>query len=158
METSSSVAAGTAERELVITRLFDAPRALVFKACAEPEHWVHWLGLRGISGKVLQSARRPGDAYRYYMRDAEGGDHWLQGVYREVVEPERLVFTWGFATTQWQPTSPETTVTMTFEDAGGKTRLTLRHGVFESVSACDLHREGWTDSVERLAEHLAAAR
>ncbi len=158
METSSSVATGTSDRELVITRVFDAPRELVFRACAEPEHWVHWLGTRGITGRVLQSARRPGDAYRYCMRDPEGGDHWLQGVYREVVEPERLVFTWGFATAQWQPTSPETVVTMTFEDVGGKTRLTLRHGVFESVSACDLHREGWTDSVERLAEHLVTVR
>jgi uncharacterized protein YndB with AHSA1/START domain len=158
METTSSVAGETSERELVITRVFDAPRELVFTACVEPERWVHWLGTRGCSGKVLQSARRPGDAYRYYMRDPEGGDHWLQGVYREVVEPERLVFTWRFATENWQPTSPETIVTMTFEDLGGKTRLTLRHGVFESVSACDLHREGWTDSVERLAEHLATTR
>jgi uncharacterized protein YndB with AHSA1/START domain len=158
METGNNVATETSDRELVITRLFDAPRELVFKACAEPEHWVHWLGLRGITGKVLQSAKRPGDAYRYYMRDAEGGDHWLQGVYREVVEPERLVFTWGWATEQWHPTSPETIVTMTFEDVGGKTRLKLQHGLFESVSACDLHREGWTSSVERLEEYLAAAR
>jgi uncharacterized protein YndB with AHSA1/START domain len=82
----------------------------------------------------------------------------LQGVYREVVEPERLVFTWSWATEQWQPTSPETIVSMTFEDLGRKTRLTLRHGLFESVSACDLHRQGWTDSVVRLEEYLATAR
>ena len=157
METSSSVATETSERELVITRVFDAPRELVFKACAEPEHWVNWLGLRGVSGKVLQSARRPGDTYRYYMRDPEGGDHWLRGVYREVVEPERLVFTWEFANEEGQLTVPETIVTMTFEDVGGKTRLTLRHGIFETVTSCDAHRRGWTDSVERLAQHLAAA-
>lgn len=158
METSSNVASEASDRELVLTRVFDAPRELVFKAWAEPERWVHWLGLRGCSGKVLQSARRPGDAYRYLMRDPDGGDHWLYGVYREIVEPERLVFTWRWANEQWQPISPETIVTVTFEDLGGKTRLTLRHGQFESVSACDLHRAGWTDSFERIAEYAATVR
>ncbi len=156
METTTS-AATTSERELVITRVFDAPRELVFQAWAEPEQWVNWLGLRGCSGKVLQSAKRPPDAYRYLMVDPEGGDHWLQGAYREFVAPERLVFTWGWANEQWQPISPETTVTVTLEDLGGKTRLTLRHGVFESSTACDLHREGWTGSFDRLTEHLAKA-
>ena len=117
METTSSTTTGAhaspSDRELVITRIFDAPRELVFKAWAEPERWVHWLGLRGCSGKVLQTARQPGDAYRYLMRDPEGGDHWLQGVFREFVEPDRLVFTWGFANAQWQPTDPETVVTLT---------------------------------------------
>jgi uncharacterized protein YndB with AHSA1/START domain len=158
METSSNVAAEAADRELVLTRVFDAPRELVFQAWAEPERWVHWLGLRGCSGKVLQSARRPGDAYRYLMRDPNGGDHWLYGVYREIAEPARLVFTWRWADEQWQPISPETIVTVTFEDVGGKTRLTLRHGQFESASACDLHRAGWTDSFERIAESLTTAR
>jgi uncharacterized protein YndB with AHSA1/START domain len=145
------------EHALVITRVFDAPRELVFKAWAEPEQWIHWLGLRGCSGKVVQSARRPPDAYRYLMRDPEGGDHWLHGVYRELVEPERLVFTWGWANEQWQPISPETIVTLSFEDVDGKTRLTLRHGLFESVTACDLHREGWIGSFDRFGEHLARA-
>jgi uncharacterized protein YndB with AHSA1/START domain len=158
METTSNVASETSDRELVLTRIFDAPRELVFQAWAEPERWVHWLGLRGCSGKVLQSARRPGDAYRYLMRDPDGGDHWLHGVYREIVEPERLVFTWGWANEQWQPISAETIVTVTFENLGGKTKLTLRHGQFESVSACELHRAGWLDSIARLEESLAAAR
>jgi uncharacterized protein YndB with AHSA1/START domain len=157
MVSSTSSTSETADRELVMTRVFDAPRELVFKAWAEPEHWVHWLGLRGISGRVLQSARRPGDAYRYYMRDPEGGDHWLQGVYREVVAPERLVFTWGFTNEQGQPTAPETIVALTFEDVGGKTRLTLRHGIFETVTSCDAHRRGWTDSFDRLAEFVKVA-
>jgi uncharacterized protein YndB with AHSA1/START domain len=158
MASSISSTSETANRELVMTRVFDAPRQLVFKAWAEPERWVHWLGERGITGKVLQSARQPGDAYRYYMRDAKGGDHWLQGVFRELVEPERLAFTWQYANEQGQPTSPETIVRLTFEDVGGKTRLTLQHGTFESVDACDRHRRGWTDSFDRLGEHLAAAR
>ncbi len=161
METASNTATGIhpspSERELVISRVFDAPRELVFKAWAEPERWVHWLGLRGCAGKVLQSARRPGDTYRYQMIDPEGGDHWLQGVFREFVEPERLVFTWAWTNEQWQATDPETVVTLTFEDLGGKTRLTLRHGIFETVSACDLHRAGWKDSFDRVGEYLTTA-
>jgi len=158
MGATSIIVTNPSERELVITRVFDAPRELVFKAWAEPEHWVHWLGLRGVAGKVLQSARRPGDAYRYYMRDPEGGDHWLQGVFRELVEPERMVFTWGFVNEQGQTTVPETTIALSFEDVGGKTRLTLRHGIFETATSCDAHRLGWIDSFDQLGEHLAAAR
>lgn len=157
MSSSVSPANQTIDRELVMTRVFDAPRELVFKAWAEPEHWVHWLGLRGASGRVLQTARRAGDSYRYYMRDLQGGDHWLQGVYREVIDPERLSFTWGFVNAQGQPTVPETIVALTFEDIGGKTRLTLRHGIFETVTSCDAHRLGWTESFEKLGEYLARA-
>jgi len=157
MDTSSNVASETSDRELVITRIFDAPRSLVFKAWTEPERQIQWLGPRGFSGKILQSAKRPGDAYRYYMRDPQGGDHWQQGILREMVEPERLVFTYVWANQQGQPTRPETLVTLTFEDVGGKTRLTLRQGIFESVSARDDHRGGWNSSLDRLGEALAAA-
>jgi len=157
MDTSSNVASETSDRELVITRIFDAPRSLVFKAWTEPERQIQWLGPRGFSGKILQSAKRPGDAYRYYMRDPQGGDHWQQGILREMVEPERLVFTYVWANQQGQPTRPETLVTLTFEDVGGKTRLTLRQGIFESVSARDDHRGGWNSSLDRLGDALAAA-
>ena len=157
MDTSSNVASETSDRELVITRIFDAPRSLVFKAWTEPERQIQWLGPRGFTGKILQSAKRPGDAYRYYMRDPQGGDHWQQGILREMVEPERLVFTYVWANQQGQPTRPETLVTLTFEDVGGKTRLTLRQGIFESVSARDDHRGGWNSSLDRLGDALAAA-
>ncbi len=158
MRASSNVASSIEDRELVITRIFDAPRNLVFKAWTEPERQVQWLGPRGFTGKILQSAKRSGDAYRYYMRDPQGGDHWQQGIVRELIEPERLVFTYAWANEQGHPTRPETIVTLTFEDVGGKTRLTLRQGIFESVSARDDHRGGWNSSLDRLGEYVAAAR
>jgi uncharacterized protein YndB with AHSA1/START domain len=158
MESSSSVATNQSERELVITRVFDAPRSLVFKAWTEPEMQAQWLGPKGFTSKILQSAKRPGDAYRYYMHDPQGGDHWQQGIIREMVEPERLVFTYAWADEQGQPTRPETLVTLTFEEVGGKTKLTLRQGIFESVSACDDHRGGWNSSLDRLTEYVAAVR
>jgi uncharacterized protein YndB with AHSA1/START domain len=157
MDTSSNVATETSERELIITRMFDAPRALVFTAWTEPERQVQWLGPRGFTSKILQAAKRPGDAYRYYMRDPQGGDHWQQGVVREMVEPERLVFTMTWGNEQGLPTRPETLVTLTFEDVGGKTKLTLRQTGFETVAARDEHQSGWNSALDCLSDLLAAA-
>jgi uncharacterized protein YndB with AHSA1/START domain len=157
MSTISSTATENGDRVLVITRTFDAPRELVFKAWTEPERQVQWLGPQGFTGKILKSATKPGDAYRYYMRDPQGGDHWQQGILRELVEPQRLALTYEWANEQGQATRPETLVTVTFEDLGGKTRLTLRQELFESVAARDDHRGGWNSSLDRLGNYLSAA-
>ena len=153
METSTE----TSERELVITRTFDAPRSLVFKAWTEPERHVQWMGPRGFTGKILKAAGGPGDNYRYHMRDAQGGEHWQQGVVREMIEPERLVFTYAWADQHGRPTRPETMVTLIFEDLGGKTRMTLRQGLFPNVDARNDHRGGWNSSLDRLGDYLASA-
>jgi uncharacterized protein YndB with AHSA1/START domain len=158
MGSSSTVATNTAERELEITRVFDAPRSLVFKAWTDPEHHAKWMGPQGFTGKVLHSELRPGGAYRFHMLDPQGGDHWQQGVYREIVEPERLVCTYVWADAQGNPTRPETLLTVLFEDLGGKTKLTLRQAIFESVSARDDHNRGWSSSLNRLDDYLKAAR
>ncbi len=75
-----------ADRVLVITRVFDAPRELVFKAWTEPEHMARWFGPAGFTSKVLKHDLRPGGSYRIHMLGPDG-DHWTQGVYREVVPP-----------------------------------------------------------------------
>jgi uncharacterized protein YndB with AHSA1/START domain len=100
---------------------------------------------------------RPGGAYRLYMRGPEGDDHWAQGVYREIIEPERLVMTRNWADAHGNPTSPATLLTVTFAEHEGKTKLTLHQAVFESVTARDAHQGGWTSSLERLADYLAKA-
>ena len=94
--TRSSAAGETAQRELVITRVFDAPRALVFKAWTEPDRLVRWWGPQGFTTPFCTMDLRPGGAVRFCMRSPEGTDHWLQGVYREIVAPERLVCTWAW--------------------------------------------------------------
>jgi uncharacterized protein YndB with AHSA1/START domain len=142
------------DRELVITRVFDAPRSLVFKAWTEPEHLVHWLGPQGFTGAIVKMDVRPGGAYRFHMRGPEGADLWRQGVYHEIVKPERLVFTYAWEDAEGK-LGHETLVTVTFEEREGKTKLTLHQAVFESVTARDAHRGGWTSSLDRLAEHLA---
>ncbi len=79
----------------------------------------------------------------------------MQGVYREVTPPARLVMAGSWADANGNLTRPETTLTLLFEDVGGKTRLTLYQSVFESVTARDMHNEGWTSSLDCLAEYLA---
>src|SRR5579863_609311 len=145
-----------ADRVLKIERVFDAPRSLVFKAWTEPEHISKWWGPRGFKSTVLVNDLRPGGAYRIHMLGPDG-DHWSQGVYREIVEPERLIMAGGWADAQGNFTRPQTTLALTFEDHGGKTKMTLRQSVFESVTARDMHQGGWTSSLDRLAEYLKAA-
>jgi len=156
MGAAANLVTEPADRVLVITRVFDAPRSLVFKAWTDPEHMVHWFGPRGFKSTVLKNDLRPGGAYRIHMLGPDG-DHWTQGVYREVVPPERLVMVGSWADAHGNPTRPETTLTLLFEDHGGKTKLTLHNAVFESVTARDAHQSGWNSSLDCLAEYLAAA-
>jgi uncharacterized protein YndB with AHSA1/START domain len=97
---------------------------------------------------------RPGGAYRVCMRSPEGTEHWQRGVCREVVEPERLVFTFAWEDAQGRP-GHETVVTVSFAEYGAKTKLTLHQAVFETVAARDLHQGGWASALECLAEFLA---
>jgi uncharacterized protein YndB with AHSA1/START domain len=143
-----------ADRVLVITRVFDAPRELVFKAWTDPKHLVQWMGPRGFRSTIEHSDPRPGGRYRIHMRGPEGDDHWSQGVFREIREPERLVMAGSWADAQGSPTTPETLLTLTFEEQEGKTKLTLHQAVFESASACEEHRGGWNSTLDRLAEYL----
>jgi uncharacterized protein YndB with AHSA1/START domain len=146
-----------ADRVLIITRTFDAPRSLVFKAWTDSEYLARWFGPQGFTSQILRNELRPGGAYRIHMQGPQGDDHWTQGIYREVVPPERLVMVGSWADALGKPTRPETTLTVLFEDLGDKTKRTLHNAVFESVTARDEHRNGWSSSLDRLAKHLAAA-
>ncbi len=151
----TSAAAVPAERELVLERVFDAPRRLVFRLWTEPEHLVRWWGPHGFTLPSCRLDLRPGGAFRCLMRSPEGTDHRLRGVYREIVEPERLVFTFAWDEEDGRP-GHETVVTVTFEDHGGKTRLTLHQALFETVASRDGHAVGWGEALDRLAEHATA--
>ena len=157
MAAGVSTGPAPADRVLVITRVFDAPRSLVFKAWTDSEHLARWYGPKGFTLTHCKIDLRPGGAYRYCMRSPEGNDHWLQGVYREIVEPEKLVCTYAWADGNGNATRPETVLALTFAEQDGKTALTLHQSVFESVTACDLHRQGWTSSLDRLAEYVSKA-
>ncbi len=154
--TSTAETESSTDRELTITRVFDAPRHLVFKAWTDPRHLAHWWGPSGFTLPVCEMDFRPGGTYRFCMRSPEGRDSWVQGVYREIVEPERLVMSGGWLDADGKP-GYQTVTTVTFEEHDGKTRLTLHNGVFESVASRDSHRGGWSSSLDRLAEYVATA-
>lgn len=143
------------DRELVITRVLDAPRRLVFKVWTQPEHLVRWWGPRDFTTPSCQMEARPGGTYRICIRSREGTAYWMRGVYREVVEPERLVFTFAWEDESGAP-GHETLVTVTFAEAGDKTRLTFHQAVFETVADRDSHQEGWSECLDRLESYLAS--
>jgi uncharacterized protein YndB with AHSA1/START domain len=155
MAITADAAALSAERELVITRIFDAPCRFVFKMWTEPEHLVRWWGPRGFTTISGRTDVHPGGVWSRSMRAPDGSVIRKHGVYREIVMPERLVFTYVTDDPAGNP-GPETLVTVTFTDLGSKTRLTLHQVGFESVLAREAHDGGWTSCLERLAEHLSA--
>ncbi|MGK9168319.1 SRPBCC domain-containing protein [Inquilinus limosus] len=136
---------------LVITRLFDAPRSLVFKAWTEPEHLVRWLGPKDFSASGVRLDVRPGGAWRAVITSPEGKSYGMAGVYREVAPPERLVFTFA-----WEEDEAEQMlIAVTFTERDGKTEMTFRQTGFRSAESRDSHRGGWEECFDRLPPYLA---
>ena len=142
------------DREIVITRMFDAPRELVFKAISSCEHLSRWLGPRDLTMTHCEMDFRPGGKYRYVHRSADGAEYGFRGDIREIVPPEKIVQTFEF---EGMPghISEET---LTLEELGGKTRWTVvsrypsvedREGVIQSGMEA-----GVRDSYDRLEEYL----
>ena len=154
MAAGSSGGTAPAVYPLVIERIFDAPRELVFKAWTDPKHLVRWLGPRGFTGTVIEMDARPGGRYRLHMRSEDGEQYWQQGVFREVREPDRFVRTCAWTDADGNPTGPETIMTVTLEEHHGKTKLTFQQ-VFDTAAACEAHRIGTASALDRLAEYLA---
>ena len=148
------------ERELVLTRVFDAPRELVFKAWTDPKQVAQWWGLHGFTNPVCDLDVRPGGAIRIHMRGPDGTVYPMTGVYNEVVEPERLVFTSAALDADGNPMF-EVLTTVTFAEQGGKTKQTMRARVIKSTAEAAPYikgmEAGWTQSLERLAKSLAKA-
>ena len=155
-----------AELTLVITRVFDAPRRLVFQAWTEPERVKRWWGPKDFTTPVCEIDLRPGGVFRTCMRSSEGQEFWSQGVYREIVEPERIVCTDSFADENGNPVSPEhygmspdwpaeALITATFTEHAGRTRLTVQHAPLPPGRERDLCEQGWSESLDKLADYLA---
>ncbi|MBF2047013.1 MAG: SRPBCC domain-containing protein [Elainella sp. C42_A2020_010] len=147
----------TSERELTITRIFDAPRSLVFQVWTQPEHFARWLGPKDFTTTFCQMDVRLGGTYRACIQSPEGTNHWMQGIYQEIVEPERLVFTFAWEDEQGKP-KHQTLVTVTLTEQGRKTLMTFHQAIFESVESRNSHQTGWTECFDRLEVYLADAR
>jgi uncharacterized protein YndB with AHSA1/START domain len=144
------------DREIVMTRVFDAPRHLVFEAWTKPEHVPHWWGWRGSTLPVCEIDLRPGGAWRFVLRKPDGKEHAFKGVFREIATPDRLVYTECFDDASVG--SPEWLTTVTFEEHGGKTKLTSTV-LHKSKEARDGHlkagmESGAAHTLDRLAEYL----
>jgi uncharacterized protein YndB with AHSA1/START domain len=137
---------------MVMTRVFDAPRRLVFEAFVKREHLVRWWGPRGFSLPVCDVDPRPGGALRMCMRGPDGQDYWMRGSYREIAPPERLVF----ASFIHDDESQEIVTTLTFAEQDGKTTLTLRQTVPRAEGPARGQRQGWGESLDRLDALLTA--
>jgi uncharacterized protein YndB with AHSA1/START domain len=144
-------------REIVVSRVLDAPPALVFEMWTKAEHLTAWWGPNGFTLPSCELDFRVGGAYCFLMRGPDGEDRWLRGSFREIVEDRRLVFTFAWGDRE-RTTGPDTLVTVTFEPVQGergKTRLTLRQAGLESAEAASSHDQGWTETIARLATHAA---
>jgi uncharacterized protein YndB with AHSA1/START domain len=152
----------TAQHELHITRVFDAPRELVWKVWTEPEHAKHWAGPRQFMATHFENDRRPGGKWRLCLHSDgfDMGDGVLRkldlcqgGENREIVEPERLVYTF-----QWDEStglgSHETVITITFEEHDGKTTMNFHQAFFVTEKDRDGHMRGWNSSFDKLGDYL----
>jgi len=141
-----------ADREIAITRVFDAPRELVFKMWTDPTHVAQWWGPKGFTNTIDEMDVRPGGVWRFVMHGPDGVDYQNKIVYVEVVKPERLVYD--------HVSGPQFHVTVTFAEQGDKTRLSMQM-LFESAAARDHvvkkygSVEGLSQTLGRLEQHLA---
>ncbi len=164
-EKNNNPATATAQRELLITRVFDAPRSLVFKAWTQPDRVMQWWSPKSFTSTFCTIDLRVGGVCRHCMRSPEGKDYWSKGVYREIVEPSRIVCTDAFSDEKGNIVSPkqyglndwpdETLITATFDDYAGKTKLTLKHSPVPVSKETDMCRQGWNECLDKLADYLA---
>lgn len=158
-------------KTLVITRVFDAPRARVWDVWTDPEHVKKWWGPKDFTAPHAESDLREGGRYLYAMRGPAGSefdkDMWSGGTYKEVVPMEKIVATDHFTDEKGNPISPkdlgmpgewpeEMIVTVTFEDTeDGKTKVTIVHEGHPAEMA-DMAEAGWNQSLDKFATALAA--
>jgi uncharacterized protein YndB with AHSA1/START domain len=145
------------EREVVLTRIFDAPRSLVFKAWTDPKHLQRWFGPKPFTNPVCEVDLRVGGKWRIVMRAPNGEEFPAVGVYKEIVEPERLAFT-NNAIDKDGNVIIEGFTTVSFTEENGKTKLTLQTRGTARVAYAAAYLQGmeagWSQSLEKLAGEL----
>jgi uncharacterized protein YndB with AHSA1/START domain len=141
---------------LELTRLFLAPRARVFEFFTGAALLAEWWGPRGFRIPSIDFVPRVGGTYRIEMRPPDGDAFALTGTFRQVDIPSGLAFTFV-----WEPADPddeETVARLAFEVIDVSTRVQLRQGPFKTEARCALHRDGWAESFDKLAELMTEQR
>jgi uncharacterized protein YndB with AHSA1/START domain len=140
--------------DLTITRIFDAPRELVYAAWTDPDQLARWLGPKGYTAHSVSGDLRPGGAWRSCIRSPQGEDLWASGEYRTIDPPSRLVFTYA-----WEgpdgTRQTDTLITITFAEAEDKTQMTFVQQGLETPESRDGHEGGWSQAFDDLAAYLA---
>jgi len=156
----AAVGGGAALHELSITRFFDAPREVVYEAFSNPVHARQWAGPRGFVATHFEQDVRPGGKWRACLHQTEAWkgktfpDLWQGGVFKEIVPPERVVYTFAWDGEAGQPTR-ETVITVRFTDLDGKrTKMDFHQAFFDSAEMRDGHNKGWNSSFDRLDDYL----
>ena len=132
---------------LVIKRTFDAPRDLVWKVWSDADLAKNWWGPNGFTLPFVEMDQRPGGKWRANMRGPDGTDHWQHGVYREIVPPEKTVYTFIWDSDP----DHEMLVTVLFAARGNKTDMTFRQEGFRSTDEKAGHEDGWNQTFDRLS-------
>jgi uncharacterized protein YndB with AHSA1/START domain len=162
MEEKTKVSTNLEDRTLVVERVFDAPREIVWKAWTEPERIARWWGPRGWQTSNAAFDFRPGGVWHYCMRGPDGLESWGKALYREIVPPERIVYVDVFSDKDGNvaPGMPEMLVTIEFADLGGKTRISARTEFAtreQMQSILDMGVvQGLTETWDRLEEYLSS--
>lgn len=158
MPANASDALRLVVRDFTLTRLVNAPRPLVFRAFVEPERMKHWWAPRGFTMLSCALDLREGGAWRMRIRSDETGAVQTEvGIYREIREPERLVFTHAWVRGNGTLT-PTTLVRATFLECGARTEVRFRQEDFATAATCRSHKEGWSTSLEKLTAYLAEGK
>lgn len=161
MDTKNELADLPVKKELVLTRVFDAPRTLVFKMWIVPEYMARWWGPKGFTNPVCQMDVRPGGSIRILMTGPDGSEYPMGGIFQEVLEPERLVFT-AFKEDEEGLPQLEVLNTVTFTEQEGKTTQTMKAVVVkaraDAADALGGMDQGWKQSLDRLEELLRGLR
>ncbi len=154
------------EQDFTITREFDAPRELVFKAWTDCSHFSQWWGPRDFTTSHCSIDARPGGRWHSAMRSPEGNDFWSSGTFVELDAPSRFVIDEGFSDEQGNRVSPqeygmtddmpsEDRVTVTLEEHGGRTRMTMRQGIPPDVAERNGAPQGWRETFDKLDAYLS---
>jgi uncharacterized protein YndB with AHSA1/START domain len=152
---SGSSAAHSAGLTLELKRVLPAGRSAAFGAFSDPSELAKWWGPRGFSTPSVAFRARVGESYRIEMQPPEGDRFYLTGEFREVDPPARLAYT--FAWEDPDPDDVDTVVDLSFRDLGQSTEVALGQGPFKTEARRRLHRDGWTDSFDKL-ERLMSTR
>jgi uncharacterized protein YndB with AHSA1/START domain len=165
MATENTEATQAALKEVVITRVFDAPRELVWKAWTEPERFMWWWGPKDFTSPLCEIDLRVGGKFLWCMQWPDGRRNFNTGEYREVVPVARLVYTTSFADEHGNAVpathygmsadiAMEMQVTVILEEVDGKTRMTLTHAGLPAGEMSDMTSAGWNESFDKLAASL----